>query len=135
MSQQVIIAPTQPPFNLQDFVEVMKLSKDFDSVDITHTNTYKITFNHRPRTPTDDARPRPRGNNNFHMEDVDYEYAPPQSLERAPPWRQPTEPSATLMSSARDEVRGYPAHEYYGYPGTATCKHDRDRLNGCCNIL
>nr|GEV78471.1 RNA-directed DNA polymerase, eukaryota [Tanacetum cinerariifolium] len=81
----------------------MKLSKDLDSVDVTHTDTYKITFNHRPNNPPD-ARPRPQGNiAHFHMEDVDYEYARPQSFQRAPPWEPP--PSAPLMSSERDEVR------------------------------
>ncbi|GKB29772.1 hypothetical protein Tco_0869173, partial [Tanacetum coccineum] len=112
MSQQVIV-PTQPTYNLQDFVDVMKLSKGLDSVDITHTNTYKITFNHRPKNPPD-ARPRPRGNTDFHMEDVDYGYASPQIFQRAPPW-EPTKPSAPLMSSARDEVLGYPVQEYYAH--------------------
>nr|GEX47538.1 hypothetical protein [Tanacetum cinerariifolium] len=130
MSQQVIV-PTQPTYNLQDFVDVMKLSKGLDSVDITHTNTYKITFNHRWKNPPD-AIPRPRGNIDFHMEDVDYGHAPPQIFQRAPPW-EPTKPSPPLMSSARDEVRGYPAQEYYAH--AATCKHDRDRPNGCCNIM
>nr|GEX76194.1 hypothetical protein [Tanacetum cinerariifolium] len=131
MSQHLTVPASQPTFNLQDLVEVIKLSKDLDSVDVTHTDTYKITFNHRPNNPPD-AKPRPQGNiAHFHMEDVDYEYARPQSFQRAPPW-EPT-PSAPLMSSERDEVRRYPAHEYYGY--TATCKNDRDSLNGCCNIM
>ncbi|GJS98431.1 hypothetical protein Tco_0819601 [Tanacetum coccineum] len=131
MSQQLIIPATQPTFNLQDLVEVVKLSQGLDSVDITHTNTYKITFNHRPKNRRD-GRPRPRGNIDFHMEDVDYGHAPPQIFQRAPPW-EPTKPSAPLMSSARDEVRGYPAQDYYAH--AATCKHDRAQPNGCCNIM
>ncbi|GJY06324.1 hypothetical protein Tco_0373378 [Tanacetum coccineum] len=101
MSQQLIIPATQPTFNLQDLVEVVKLSQGLDSVDITHTNTYKITFNHRPKNRRD-GRPRPRGNIDFHMEDVDYGHAPPQIFQRAhhgnPLNNRP------LMSSASDVI-------------------------------
>ncbi|GJV59693.1 heavy metal-associated domain, HMA containing protein [Tanacetum coccineum] len=101
-----------------------------DSVDITYSNIVRLDFNYRDEPPV--FRPQSRGNNGFHMEDVNYEYANPQPLPQAPP-RASTEPSAPPMPSSEDEVvYGYPP-EHYGY--STTRNHDRDHPNGHCTIM
>nr|GEW97464.1 heavy metal-associated domain, HMA [Tanacetum cinerariifolium]GEW97472.1 heavy metal-associated domain, HMA [Tanacetum cinerariifolium] len=91
------IISTQPTFNIRDLRDVVRLSEGLDSVEITHTNTMRITFNRRTNPPY--VR-----NNGFYMEDVGYESASPRQLPRAR--------RATVYPSAPPEKDEY----VYGYP-------------------
>ncbi|GKA62593.1 heavy metal-associated domain, HMA containing protein [Tanacetum coccineum] len=92
------IIPTQPTFNIRDLGDVVRLSEGLDSVEITHTNTMRITFNRRTNPPY--VTPQPR-RNGFHMENVVYESASTRQLPRAR--RATVYPSAPPMSSAEGE--------------------------------
>ncbi|GKD86812.1 heavy metal-associated domain, HMA containing protein, partial [Tanacetum coccineum] len=88
---------------------VMPMNQTFDPQglgldSVEYSNMVRLNFNHRDRP----FRPQSRGNNHFHMEDVNYEYANPQPLPQAPTWAS-TEPSAPPMPSSEDEIA-------YGYP-------------------
>ncbi|GKF05903.1 hypothetical protein Tco_0036571 [Tanacetum coccineum] len=98
------IIPTQPTFNIQDLGDVVRLSEGLDSVEITHTNTMRITFNRRTNPPY--VTPQPRRNNGFHMEDVGYESASPRQLPRAR--RATVYPSAPPEEEEDEFIYGYP---------------------------
>nr|GEZ44073.1 hypothetical protein [Tanacetum cinerariifolium] len=112
---------------------IMPMNQTFDPQglglnSVEYSNMVRRNFNHRDRP----YRPQSGGNNGFHMEDVNYEYANPQPLPRSSPWAS-TEPSAPPMPSSEEEVVYGCQPQHYGY--STTRNHNRDHPDGCCTIM